>query len=95
MLDSGHSIGNHTASHLSMPSLASKENFSKYLEEIISVEDTCSFLCIGKIHCGNLCGSQYLRTQRNPEGKESMRLSLLRGSSGRCGCDCRPRGSGR
>ena len=40
MLDSGHSIGNHTASHLSMPSLASKENFSKYLEEIISVEDT-------------------------------------------------------
>lgn len=54
-----------------------------------------AFLCIGKIHCGNLCGSQYLRTQRNPEGKESMRLSLLRGSSGRCGCDCRPRGSGR
>ncbi len=29
MLDIGHSIGNHTASHLSMPSLASKENFSK------------------------------------------------------------------
>ena len=40
-------------------------------------------------------GKYILRTQRNPEGKESMRLSLLRGSSGRCDCDCRPRGSER
>ncbi len=38
MTDYGHSIGNHTYHHLNMPSLATRENFDKYLDEIQSVE---------------------------------------------------------
>ena len=34
----GHSVGNHTANHLNMPSLATKENFHKYIEEITATE---------------------------------------------------------
>jgi len=39
MVKSGHSIGNHTANHESMPNLATSNNFSKYLREIKEVED--------------------------------------------------------
>ena len=35
------------------------------------------FLCSRKIHCGNLCGTQYFRTQRNFEGEESVFLPLF------------------
>ena len=69
MLDSGHSIGNHTASHLSMPSLASKENFSKYLEEIISVEDTFK----------EITGREIDKIYREPRGEFSKRsLSIMK-----------------
>lgn len=39
MVKSGHSIGNHTFHHENMPSLATKENFSKYLSELKETED--------------------------------------------------------
>ena len=69
MLDSGHSIGNHTASHLSMPSLASKENFSKYLEEIISVEDTFK----------EVTGREMDKIYREPRGEFSKRsLNIMK-----------------
>ena len=69
MLDSGHSIGNHTASHLSMPSLASKENFSKYLEEIISVEDTFK----------EVTGREIDKIYREPRGEFSKRsLNIMK-----------------
>ena len=69
MLDSSHSIGNHTASHLSMPSLASKENFSKYLEEIISVEDTFK----------EVTGREIDKIYREPRGEFSKRsLNIMK-----------------
>lgn len=69
MLDSGHSIGNHTASHLSMPSLASKENFSKYLEEIISVEDIFK----------EVTGREMDKIYREPRGEFSKRsLNIMK-----------------
>ena len=40
MSDSGHSIGNHTVKHLSMPSLATKNNFDFFYNEIKETEMT-------------------------------------------------------
>ena len=40
MASSGHSIGNHTVRHLSMPTLANKERFNEFLNEIKAVEET-------------------------------------------------------
>lgn len=69
MIENGHSIGNHTASHLSMPSLATKENFSKYLEEIISVEDTFK----------EVTGREIDKIYREPRGEFSKRsLSIMK-----------------
>ena len=39
MNNKGHSIGNHTYHHENMPSLATRENFNKYLTEIKEVEN--------------------------------------------------------
>ena len=39
MTNTGHSIGNHTYHHENMPSLATKNNFNKYLTEIKEVEN--------------------------------------------------------
>lgn len=38
MVEKGHSIGNHTASHKSMPTLANATSFSSFLNELISNE---------------------------------------------------------
>lgn len=38
ILNGGHSIGNHTVSHLSMPSLSTKEKFDSYYSEIKQTE---------------------------------------------------------
>ena len=40
MSDNGHSIGNHTVKHLSMPSLATKNNFDSFYNEIKETEMT-------------------------------------------------------
>lgn len=40
MADTGHSIGNHTDNHYSMPSLATREKFNKYLAEVQMIEDS-------------------------------------------------------
>ena len=46
--DSGHSVGNHTTHHLRMSELATKENFSKYVSEIVDLEKAY-FEITGKI----------------------------------------------
>ena len=63
MDDMGHTIANHTSRHLSMPSLANKENFDKYLEEIVSVEDTYN----------KATGKQMEKIYREPRGEWSFR----------------------
>lgn len=39
LVETGHSVGNHTANHYQMPLYANKENFQKYLSEITAVEE--------------------------------------------------------
>ena len=39
MVKTGHSVGNHTHRHLTMPSLATRSTFDKYVAEITSTED--------------------------------------------------------
>ncbi len=46
--DSGHSVGNHTTHHLKMSELATKDNFDKYVSEIVDLEKAY-FEITGKI----------------------------------------------
>ena len=69
MDNSGHTIANHTSHHLNMPSLATKENFNKYLEEITSVEQTYY----------NITGKKMQKIYREPRGEWSYRsLQILK-----------------
>lgn len=69
MVKSGHSIGNHTASHPSMPSLATSANFNKYLEELKSTED--AFF--------QATGEHMDKIYREPRGEYSLRsLTIAR-----------------
>jgi delta-lactam-biosynthetic de-N-acetylase len=69
LVKNGHSIGNHTANHLNMPSLATRENFEKYKREIKSVED--SFY--------KITGTQMDKIYREPRGEYSLRsLSIVK-----------------
>lgn len=61
--DSGHSIGNHTYHHLNMPSLATKENFDKYLFEINEVEKSFK----------KITGKEMDKVYRDPRGEWSYR----------------------
>ncbi len=63
MAESGHSIGNHTANHYSMPSLATKDNFSKYLAEIRDVEEVYY----------KITGKEMDKIYRDPRGEWSYR----------------------
>ena len=63
MVKAGHTIGNHTASHLNMPSLATKENFDKYLKEITTVEETYY----------EITGQPMEKVYRDPRGEWSIR----------------------
>lgn len=63
MVDTGHTIGNHTWHHLNMPSLATKENFEKYIEEIQSTEEAYS----------KITGKQMEKIYRDPRGEWSFR----------------------
>lgn len=59
----GHTIANHTSHHLNMPSLATKENFAKYLQEIKDVEQTFY----------NITGKNMEKIYRDPRGEWSYR----------------------
>ncbi len=61
--ESGHSVGNHTANHYSMPSLATRSNFQKYLNEIEENE---------KIYY-EITGVQMDKVYREPKGEYSYR----------------------
>ena len=63
MADTGHTIANHTSHHLNMPSLATKETFDKYLNEIQEVEKTYY----------NITGKNMEKVYRDPKGEWSYR----------------------
>ena len=63
MAEAGHTIGNHTASHLNMPSLATEENFNKYLKEITEVEKAYY----------KITGQSMEKVYRDPRGEWSIR----------------------
>lgn len=63
MAETGHTIANHTSHHLNMPSLATKENFDKYLNEIEQVE---------KIYY-QITGKNMEKIYRDPRGEWSFR----------------------
>lgn len=63
MDNDGHSIANHTMNHLSMPSLANKNNFEKFLKEIQAVEKTYY----------EVTGKNMEKIFRDPKGEWSYR----------------------
>jgi len=63
MADTGHSVGNHTDNHYSMPSLATREKFSKYLAEIQMIEDSYR----------DITGKELDKVYRDPRGEWSYR----------------------
>lgn len=60
---SGHSVGNHTANHKSMPSLATRTNFQKYISEITENEKTYK----------EITGVDMDKVYREPKGEYSYR----------------------
>lgn len=69
MLIFGHSIGNHTATHPSMPSLATKEKFDEYLNELRATEKTFK----------DITGKDMDKIYREPRGEYSLRsLSIIK-----------------
>lgn len=63
MVNAGHTIANHTASHLNMPSLATRENFDKFISEIKEVEQAYY----------EITGKQMEKVYRDPRGEWSYR----------------------
>ena len=63
MVNDGHSIGNHTFNHKSMPSLATKEKFNDYLNEVKKIE---------KIFY-DITGKNIDKIYRDPRGEWSYR----------------------
>ena len=63
MAETGHTIANHTSHHLNMPSLATRENFDKYLQEIKDVEQTYY----------EITGKNMEKIYRDPRGEWSFR----------------------
>lgn len=63
MAEKGHSIGNHTAHHVEMNKLATKENYQKYLTEILEIEQTYY----------NITGKEMDKVYREPKGEWSER----------------------
>ncbi|MCI8778304.1 MAG: polysaccharide deacetylase family protein [Bacilli bacterium] len=69
MVEKGHSIGNHTANHISMPTLANSSNFEKYLKELSLTEETFKAIT----------GEPMDRIYREPRGEYSLRsLSIIK-----------------
>ena len=63
MADTGHSVGNHTDNHYSMPTLATRENFNKYLAEVQMIEDSYR----------DITGKELDKVYRDPRGEWSYR----------------------
>lgn len=63
LVQTGHSVGNHTANHKVMPTLATATNFQKYLKEIKAVEDAFY----------KTTGTQMDKIYREPSGDWSFR----------------------
>lgn len=63
LVETGHSVGNHTANHISMPTLATPENYQKYVNEIKAVEK--AFL--------EITGTELDKVYREPKGEWSLR----------------------
>ena len=63
MSDQGHTIANHTSHHLNMPSLATRENFEKYIQEIEEIEQTYY----------QITGKNMEKVYRDPKGEWSYR----------------------
>ncbi len=69
MIEKGHSIGNHTAHHKSMPSLATAKTFDKYLKELENNEKTFK----------SITGYEMDKIYREPRGEYSLRsLSIIK-----------------
>jgi len=69
MVEKGHSIGNHTAHHKSMPSLATPKTFDKYLKELEDNEKTFK----------SGTGYDMDKIYREPRGEYSLRsLSIVK-----------------
>lgn len=63
MVNTGHLIGNHTSNHKNMPSLANKNTFDEYLNEVKSVE----------IAYKKVTGKEMEKVYRDPRGEWSYR----------------------
>ncbi len=63
MVKDGHSIGNHTANHYSMPGLATRAKFDKYLAEIQNMEKAYK----------DITGQEMDKIYRDPRGEWSYR----------------------
>lgn len=61
--NSGHSVGNHTANHVAMPSLANRTNYEKFLHEIEENEKTYQ----------EITGVSMDKVYREPKGEYSYR----------------------
>ncbi len=63
LVETGHSVGNHTANHYQMPKYATREGFSKYIDEITAVE----------VAFEQVTGTSMDRIYREPKGEYSYR----------------------
>lgn len=63
LVETGHSVGNHTASHAVMPTLANEANFEKYVNEIIKNEEAFK----------SVTGTGMDKVYREPKGEWSYR----------------------
>lgn len=69
MVEHGHSIGNHTANHKSMPSLANNNNFDQFVSEVRIVENSYY----------KITGKKIDKVYREPKGEYSYRsLSIIK-----------------
>ena len=69
LVEKGHSVGNHTSTHPSMPSLATKAHFEKYLNELIVTEEAFE----------KATGKPMDHIYREPKGEYSLRsLSIVK-----------------
>ncbi len=69
MVESGHSIGNHTYHHYSMPTLANKKDFDSFIYEIKSTETTYE----------EITGKKMDKVYREPKGEWSYRsLAIIK-----------------
>lgn len=63
LVETGHSVGNHTANHVSMPTLATSINYEKFLSEITLNEETFK----------EITGIPMDKVYREPKGEYSYR----------------------